>query len=74
MSLHAKWMICLLIFIFIAGIAAWSDYSVQMERLNTVNQSPESEETYRGLTSPENDMSLVNYKPREYVKIVRKAR
>ncbi|OUS68180.1 hypothetical protein B1748_34540 [Paenibacillus sp. MY03] len=73
MSLHAKWMICLLIFIFIAGVAAWSNYLIQTDRPNTVNQSPESEGTYRGLTSPENDMSLVNYKPREYVKIVRKA-
>lgn len=78
MTLRAKWIICALLFVCMLGTGAWLDRMLMEDRHHRLMKLTSPSGAYRFHSIPEEsgepDISHMNYRPREYVKIVRPER
>lgn len=78
MTLRAKWIFCALLFICLLGTGAWLDRMLLEDRphraMKIINSPNGGYRSYSVTDTEEQDISHLNYKPREYVKITRRER
>lgn len=77
MTLRAKWIFCALLFICLLGTGAWLERMLLEDRPHRAMKITSPNGGYRPYSTTdtdEQDMSHLNYRPREYVKIMRRER